>query len=327
MSVGLDIGTMNLVAARETSGAVDIERIRDAFLDLPATAKRMLKLSNVAFVEREDEILLLGDHALEMANVFGREARRPLRDGLISPDEFDSLEVLSFLLAAVVQTPRKENEICCFSVPAAPVDQERDIIYHKGVFHRILTGMGFDARPANEAMAIIFSECAAEGFSGLSFSFGSGMTNVALAINTIEGLTFSVARGGDWIDRGAAKSLGQTQARMCTIKEQGFDLLDPKGREQEALSFYYRELIEYSLNWVAKEFAQIRDRFVLSRPIPIVVSGGTSMAGNFLEFFGQVFDAKRKRFPIEISEIRAAKDPFNAVAQGLLVQALQEEEE
>jgi hypothetical protein len=42
--------------------------------------------------------------------------------------------------------------------------------------------------------------------------------------------------------------------------------------------------------------------------------------------FKSVFDRKRKRFPVEVSEVRAATDPLNAVANGLLVQAMQENE-
>ena len=59
-------------------------------------------------------------------------------------------------------------------------------------------------------------------------------------------------------------------------------------------------------------------------PVPLVVSGGTSKAEGFLEFFNQVFQDKRKRFPVDVSEIRTAKDPLEAVARGLLVQAIQE---
>ena len=45
--------------------------------------------------------------------------------------------------------------------------------------------LGYNAISSNEAMAIIFSEAAKENFSALSFSFGSGMTNVALAYNGV----------------------------------------------------------------------------------------------------------------------------------------------
>jgi hypothetical protein len=299
--------------------------MRDAFLDLNLNAKKMLKMSKASFVERDDELFVLGDTALEIANVFGREARRPLSSGLISPGETDSLEVLGLLISNVLGKPSEPNEACYFSVPAEPIDVPgRDIIYHKGVFERIVTDCGYNAISSNEAMAIIFAETAVENFSGLAISFGAGMANIALAVNTIEGLTFSVARGGDWIDSGAANSIGSTQARICAIKEGGIDLNTPKNREEEAIAFYYKALIEYVLDHIAQQFKKIQSQFALPKPIPMVISGGTSKAGGFVEFFSQVFEKKRKRFPIEISEIRHAGNPLNAVAHGMLIQAMQE---
>ena len=150
------------------------------------------------------------------------------------------------------------------------------------------------------------------------------MTNVALSINGVEGMAFSCARGGDWIDAGAAKAVGSTASRICAIKEKGIDLMAPKSREEEALVLYYKSLIEYVIEQIAKEFGKNRDKFALPREIPIVVGGGTSLAGGFLPLFQKVFDRKKKRFPIQVSEIRAANDPLNAVANGLLLQAMQE---
>jgi len=326
--VGLDIGTMNLVAARRTPNGVEHNRMRDAFLDLPPSAKKMLKLSGTSFVEREDDVLLLGDAAMETANVFGKEARRPLEAGLVAAGEIEALEVLGMMIRQILGPPRITGEHCYFSVPAAPVDRpQKDVIYHKGVFERIVEECGYTPWPSNEAMAIVFSECAKNGFSGIALSFGSGMTNVALAINTIEGLSFSVARGGDWIDSGVAGSVGSTQARICAIKEAGVDLLNPQGREQEAITFYYKELIRYALDEIAKRFKDIKGQFELPTPIPLVVSGGTSMAGNFLQLFEREFDKRRKRFPVQVSEIRHASDPMNAVANGMLTQAIIEHEE
>ena len=328
LGVGLDVGTMNLVAARRNGKDVETSRIRDAFLDLDSGAKKMLKLSGVQFIDHgEDGIIVVGDAAMEMANVFGREARRPLSQGLVAAGEMDALAVLGVLVKNVLGEPSEENEICFFSVPAAPVDADRDVVYHQGVFERIVEECGFEAYPSNEAMAIIYSETAAEGFSGLGISFGSGMCNIALSVSGVEGMSFSVARGGDWIDGGAAKAMGSTQSRMCAVKEKGIDLLDPKNREEEALALYYKSLIEYCIDQVSREFIKIKDRFSLPKPIPIVVSGGTSMAGNFLPFFEKVFAKKKRKFPFEISEIRQAGDPLNAVAQGLLIQAVQEYED
>lgn len=323
---GLDIGTMNIICARRSSkDKVETSRVRDAFLDLEVGAKKMLKLSGVNFIDRgSDGIIVIGDAALEMANVFGREARRPLSRGLISAGEMEALDILGVMVKNLLGAPSVEKEYCYFSVPASPVDAQRDVVYHRGVFERIVTECGYTAVASNEAMAIIYAETAKEGFSGLGISFGSGMCNIALSVNGIEGLTFSVAQGGDWIDEGAASATGSTKSRMCSLKEKGFDLLAPKSREEEALALYYKSLIEYCLDNISREFMRIKDRFSLPKPIPIVVSGGTSLAGNFLPFFQKTFDAKRKKFPFEISEIRQASDPLNTVARGLLLQAMQE---
>lgn len=328
LGVGCDMGTMNIVSARRSKSGVTTNRIRDAFITVPKDNRKMLRLSGVNFVERGDEIVIVGDAAYEMANMFGAETRRPLQAGLIAAGEVDALEILGLLVKHVLGEPKVKDEVCYYSVPAAPVDDPtRDVIYHQGILGKIITECGFKAMPANEAMAIVYSECAKENFSGIAFSFGSGMTNIALSLYTQEGLSFSIARGGDWLDAGAARSTGSTQSRMCSIKEKGLDLMNPKGRDQEALAVYYKNLIEYSLDQVANEFDKVRSKFDLPGAIPLVVSGGTSKAGGFLEFFQEVFESKRKRFPIEVSEIRAARDPLNAVAQGLLVQAVQEYED
>ena len=328
LGVGLDVGTMNLVSAKNEGEKVKTSRVRDAFLDLEGGAKKMLKLSNVDFIDAGDEgVIVIGDAALEMANVFGKEVRRPLSQGLVSAGEMDALSVLGVLVKNVLGEPKEEGEVCYFSVPAAPVDQNRDVVYHRGVFERIVEECGYEAYAGNEAMAIVYSETAKDGFSGLGISFGSGMCNIALAISGMEAMTFSVARGGDWIDAGAAKAVGSTQSRICAVKEKGIDLLNPKSREEEALALYYKSLIEYCIDQTGKEFIRIKDKFSMPKPVPIVISGGTSLAGNFVDFFKKVFKKKKKKFPFEISEIRHASDPLNSVAKGLLIQAMQEYED
>jgi len=325
---GLDAGTMNIVSARKTSQGIDTRRVRDAFLDLPLESKKMLRLSGVSYVEKDGDLLLLGDAAMDMANVFGREVRRPLSAGLVSSSDVDAMGVLGLLLKNVLGDPVAPGEHCYFSVPAAPVDRPgQDVVYHRGVLETLVAGCGYTPHAGNEATAIIYSEAARDGFSGIALSFGSGMTNVSLVVRTVEGFAFSVARGGDWIDKGAATSIGSTQAKLCSLKEKGIDLNAPKGREQEALTFYYRNLIEYVIDNLASQFKAVEGRFSLPKAIPLIVSGGTSLAGGFLPFFTELFDKKRKKFPLDISEIRAAGDPMNAVAHGLLVQAMQEGDE
>lgn len=327
--VGIDLGTMNIVASRQTADGIQTSSIRDAFLDLDLETKKLLQIGGTKFIEREDELIVVGEAAMRYASMLSKEVRRPLAAGLISSSESDSLEILATLVKSVLGEPQCEDEVCYFSVPAAPIDEDRDVVYHTRAFERIVEECGFLAYPANEAMAIVYAETAKEGFSGIGISFGSGMTNVALAVGALPGLEFSVARGGDWIDSGVAKSIGHNQARVCTVKESGINLLDPDEGDQknrrvrEALGFYYKELIDYTLKNIAEQF-QKNCSVELNEPIPLIVSGGTSKAGGFMDLFQKVFKKHRRKFPIEISEIRQASDPLNAVSHGLLVQAREE---
>ncbi len=324
--VGLDVGTMNLVSARQIGDKIETNRVRDAFIDLDLDAQKILRLSKVDYVEKDGNLIVVGDSALKMASLFKREARRPLSRGVISAGEIDAQQILSLLVKTILKEPIVENEHCFYSVPAAPIDDEhQDIIYHTEVFRKIISDYGYKAHPMNEAMAIVYSQCAPENFSGLAVSFGSGMVNIALAYQTVKGMDFSLARGGDWIDTHAAKATGSTASRICIMKEKGVDLAGPKGREEEAIALYIRSLIKYCLENIAIQFRKVQSSIDLSDPIPFVISGGTSRAGGFLEVFREEFETVRKKgFPIQISEVRAAKDPMTAVAEGLLVLAMEE---
>jgi len=328
--VGLDVGTMNLVAARSTTeGKSNINPIRDAFLDVESEHKQVLKMAKVNFVEAAGRLIVLGDDALKMANLLKREARRPLSKGVIAAGELDAQEILSYLVHRVVGPVVEPGEHCFYSVPAEPVDVLfQEIGYHREVFRKILTGYGYEAHPANEAMAIIFSQCAKENFSGLALSFGAGMTNVALAYQAISGMEFSVARSGDWVDSQSARAVGKTASQMCAIKERGVNLAKPANREQEALALYLKALIEYALKNISAQFKAVQGQVDLPEPIPLIVSGGTSKAGGFMDIFREVFaEIQEAGFPIQISEVRAADDPLSAVAQGLLILAEAEYEE
>jgi len=326
---GLDIGTMNIVSARrDRDGNVQTHKVRDAFLDLDRDARRSLKMSKVDYVEKETALLVIGDSALTMANLFKREARRPLSRGVIAAGEIDAQEILSLLTHQVLEDPVVEGEHCFFSVPAAPLDDlDQDIHYHTEIFRKIITEHGYVAHPANEAMAIIYSQCAKETFSGLAISFGAGMCNVALAYQAAQGMDFALARGGDWVDSQSAKAVGRTAAQMCAIKEKGVNLAKPKGREQEAIVLYVRALIDYCLVNVTAQFKKVQGEVSLPEPIPFVVSGGSSKAEGFMAIFQEQFEAARKDFPIDISEVRHATNPLTAVAEGLLVLAIEEHED
>lgn len=324
---GLDIGTANLVSAvQDANGNLVIRSQRNAFIDIDSDdfTRNMLTKLNVQYVVLSNRMIVIGDPAFELANIFNRETRRPMKHGLISPDERDALPIVKMLIESLLGAPQAEGEICYFSVPADPIDEkDRNIIYHRGLFEGMLRKMGYNAKPLNEGHAVVFSELAEQDFTGIGISCGGGMFNVCVAYKTIPCLQFSTSRGGDWIDRNVGQVLGLPAAKATALKEKGVNIGSPRNREEEAIGIYYRELIKWTLNQIKNRFESGQNMPSFPAPIDLVFSGGTSKVGGFVEAVEEVF--QDIQFPLEVNRIRRADDPLTSVAKGCLVAAMSEQ--
>lgn len=332
LGLGIDIGTAFLVSAQSIGEKANFKVQRDAFFDVEnnlASKKMLAKLdANHIISEDKKRLFVIGEEALQMANFFSSEVRRPLSKGVISTREKEALSMIKIILHALLGSPIKEKEPCYFSVPAKPIDQDDyNVVYHQNILKSFVTSFGFKAVPLNEAYAIVWGEMEDTNYTGMAISLGAGMVNCALSFMGIseDDYQFSIARSGDWIDINAAAAVGLKASRITTIKEAGVDLLNPKGREHEAIKIYYENLIEYVCKGIEKKLSMSENLPNFEEPITIVVSGGTSKIGNFDKVFEK--EIRTKTLPFEIKEVRKAKDPLNAVAKGCLLNALQHEEE
>ncbi len=327
LCLGADFGTMNIVCARSDSD--NIKMTRNVFLELDPDIVNISELTDISYVEGdENEIFIIGEDAFKFANIFNQEVSRPMEKGLISPKEISAIDVLTLMIKDLIGDVSSAEIYCSFSVPAESIDEGRSVSYHENVFARILGSLGINYTSVNEAMAIIYSECAKEKFSGLAISFGAGLANCVLSFKGIEALKFSTSRAGDWIDKQTAESLNIIPNRVTSLKERYSNLLTPsggKGRNKkdqiilQAIYHFYESLINYTIKKLIKEFEEKVD-IEIDDSLPIVISGGTSLPKGFLELFKSVLN--RYELPFEISEIRQAKNPLTAVANGLLIRTM-----
>ena len=331
---GFDVGTGNLVSAKHVEGQdVEIRSMRNMFLPIDPDLLTTTEVANTDLDYAEsknedgeiDKIFVIGEDAFRFANIFNKEVNRPMAKGVISSGEIDAMEVLT-IMCGKLTAPETEGS-CVYSVPAAAVDIDiPPVLYHERVFGKIFSTLGFKSKPLNEGMAVIYSNCSKERYSGIGISFGAGLTNIACSYKGTPTLQFSVSRGGDWIDKSVADSVGIVPNRVSSIKEKDLDLINPfsgKKKEQrvrEGLAFYYEDLIKYVLDVITKQFDNNAAGLDIDEEIPIIISGGTSLPEGFLEVFESVFK-KYKNFPYDISEIRRATDPLNAVAAGCMMYA------
>jgi actin-like ATPase involved in cell morphogenesis len=326
MAQGLDVGTMNILSARQDGDETVFVQQRNSFVEIDYSdmAEQMLSRSDVLHIRKDDQVYIVGDDALNFANIFNEETRRPMQAGILSSDEKSAIPMIKLITEQVVGDPHHGDELLFFSVPADPIDADMSTLYHQKTIESLLGDMGYNPEPINEGMSVIYSELADREFTGLGVSFGAGMTNVCLAYYAVPVMKFSIARGGDWIDEKAAQATGTPVDKVTSVKEEDFELdfRTDVGGIEGALSIYYDNLLDYVIENVINEVDE--EDIEEGLDVPVVVTGGTASPDGFENLFAERLG--EANLPFSISDVSRAENPMYSVAQGALVAARSEEE-
>ena len=339
MAKGLDCGTSFYIAATEDK----IKKQRNAFLTVDgevSQVKRMLKRQGIPFVEKAGKIHIVGQHAFNYAQIFSTaELKRPMKSGLLNPTEKDSLPVLNAIIGELLGDA-KEKETCVYCVPSKPIDVQREVSYHEDVLRTIIEQYGYSVKKIEEAVALGYEGLVDTQLTGIAISMGAGMCNIAVMYQGMTALSFSVSRGGDWVDENVSMDTGVSKAKVTNIKESSDTLNLSKGVYQDiyeegteeanvliAIRSYYGALINYLLTNLKVQFEGVENVPNFPEAVPIVIGGGTSLVKGFLDVFNEQFD--QNEFPIPVSEIILIEDAHTAVARGCLSEAqlIEEDEE
>lgn len=361
----VDLGTAFIVGITASENGQSVVRsVRNCFVDLDDLNVDINWVkentpANIVQIEDDDgniNSFIIGDEAINLP--IGK-VRRPMKSGLINPNEDLAITIISKIMEMVIGPADFPGQIVCYSSPAATADATLDPVNHSRIAKKIFEDLGYKPIEVSEALAVIYANCPKviddNGkeylFSGIGLSFGGGMCNIThtyLGIPTPE-LTFSLPRSGDWVDEKVSVSMGDkengdrryTPSYIAGFKERYLDLLRDDYTDKELIDFgftsggrrkdfrkihfslcsYYEDLISFSI-------ANFIDKFKKSGvesdyAVEIVISGGTSLPHGFPEKFEQLLH-EREDFPFEIREVRRANDPLNATCLGALTKAKSE---
>ena len=327
-AVGVDIGTGFISCAEKEADQIKFRKIRDAFFKLNPSkflegaanqfGENMLKNAGAHYVKIDDTMYVLGDDAFKFASLFHQECLRPMSKGVLNPKQPVSNLMVGELVRAVAGRCVSDDDVLYYCVPAEPIDADYDVEYHKQILNCVFTDLGYkNINVMTEGLAIIYSELADTQYTGIGMSFGAGMCNIVYSFMGMPVFSFSLSRGGDWIDAHAAQHTDETHNVVTTIKEKaGFSLYDTTNGIQKAVSIYYESLLSY----VVEQFKELYERTPkkelpnVTMEMPIVVAGGTSLVVGFVERLKELIGDD---FPVPISEIKHAKQPLFAVSNGL----------
>jgi len=331
MAKGLDCGTSFYIAATEDT----VKKQRNAFLTVDGEVKQvklMLKRQRIPFVEKAGKVHIVGQHAFNYAQIFSTsELKRPMKSGLLNPNEKDALPVLNAIIGELLGEA-KDGETCVYCIPSKPIDVQREVSYHEDVLRTIIEQYGYSVKKIEEAVAIGYEGLVDTQLTGVAISMGAGMCNIAVMYQGMTALSFSVSRGGDWVDENVSMDTGVSQAKVTSIKENSNTLDLSSANYQNiyeedtdeanvliAIRSYYGALVNYLLTNLKVQFEGVENVPNFPEAVPIVIGGGTSLVKGFLDVFNEQFD--QNEFPIPISEIIHIEDAHTAVARGCLSEA------
>lgn len=333
MSIGMDVGTFNLVCCkRNDKGDFIYKREVNAFLEMPLENDfmfNMMKQSGVPLIHREDANLayVLGEASVNMAYTMPQlELKRPMKDGCVNPKEADAFQILNIMIHSLLDEVSQDREVLCYSVPANAINEETDADYHRKICEAIFrafrseNGHTVDARPINEGMALVYAELKEKMFTGIGVSCGAGMVNVAFSMFGAPVFTFALVNSGDWIDRQSAKATGETIAFINKTKMK-IDLdKEPTNLVERAIKTQYELMIEKTVTGIKQGLENHKDKNAkLEGAVDIIVAGGTSSPPGFDTLFEKLI--REAKLPIEVGRVIRPADPLYSVARGCLIAA------
>jgi actin-like ATPase involved in cell morphogenesis len=325
-AIGLDIGTSRIVSSKQSEAGDRYEAQLNAFVTIPYSkmTENSLKREQVPFAVAGEAIIVFGNESARMADLLGQEVRRPMTRGILNSNEPESLSQIEAIIRSVVGDENPETTKIAFSVPAPPLGAEDNLTYHEATVKQVLQKLGYqDVRSVNEGLAVIYSELEDTNYTGFGISCGGGLCNVALAYLSMPVLSFSIAKGGDFIDSSAASVTGELINRVRLVKEDGFHFNGfHADKVQQAISVYYDDMIQSIVQGLRETFQTTKNVPKLGRPVPVVLSGGGVLPEGFRDRFEKALRAVS--LPVQISEVRLAGSPLHTTARGAMVACLSE---
>lgn len=321
-ALGLDVGTSRICLAQNAGDEFQYKTQLNAFVTIPYSkmTESVLKRADIPHHINGSELVVHGNESDRFADLLNVETRRTMNRGVLNSSEPDSLAMIRQIIASMMESESPKQKLC-FTIPAAPLGAEDNLTYHEATLKQVITELGYETRSINEGLAVVYADLEDSNYTGIGISCGGGLCNVCLAYLSVPVLSFSIAKAGDYIDQSAASVTGERANRIRILKEYDFHLNGYfSDKTHQVLGVYYDEMILSLVQAMKEALHGARNKPKISKPLPLVLSGGTALPKGFRDRFEKIL--KEQEFPIPVSEIRMAKDPLHTSAKGALVAAL-----
>ncbi len=333
MSTALDVGVSRVRSLRVGPGRLINRSCRAlySYFDDGPRARTLLERAGVEFAVCDGSLVLLGDRAAEMSEMFRVACLRLFPEGRLAPNDPAARQATAAIVEALLPEPAIRNEICGVCIPGPRTVGGESRTQECEFISRLVQLRGYRPLVVRASEAVVLAELRSEAFTGIGISLGAGACDVCLAHQGTEIAGFSVPVAGDWIDFEIARRFGiyaRDDEGVRTLdglsaaawKEScGCSLLNPSGDREEFLASLYTELVAHVIQEIIGKLSDAIAALHRTKPLPICAAGGLTAVNGFAELFEQLWS--RRGSGIVLRPLRVAADPQLTTARGCLIRA------
>jgi hypothetical protein len=247
----------------------------------------------------------------------------PMRRGVLNVEERIGTAMVREIVTLVTGEKNGRGQKLCFSVPAVSLGAVEEVSTHRTQMTSMLCDLGYEVTSIPEGLAVVYGELEGSNYTGIGVSCGGGLCNICLSYLSVPVFSFSIPKGGDFIDMSAANERAESATRIRAIKEESFCFNGHfPSKIHQSICAYYDDMIQAVVAAIRDTLASVQNMPKLNRPIPLVLAGGSVLAAGFRDRFEKIL--RQADLPVAISEVRLAASPQHSTARGALVAALSE---
>lgn len=330
MITAIDFGCHTIRSAfrcPDNRNEINLFSERAEYAVLPNTTEHLQALADnlISYALCEDSLVVFGNQA-ENVRWLSRQPCAPLfTDGNIPREDAPARQILSVLTQALLP-PTTQEGICHFTCPAG-----KSRVANQEFLSRLIRMHGWAPVCSSAGSAVMLATGSDTQFTGLSLVIGAEVTELCVSRYGVEIASETIDVGSNWIDSELAGQFkmytwdnkGDCYLDMQSVRDWKHDsrvhLRNGIGERERMLSQLYGVL----MNRIA---GSVRD-ILRSRPVKgalgdqrlsmICAGGATQVDGFESALTERIVEHDLVK---QISTVRVADDPANAVVRGLLIQ-------
>lgn len=306
MSIGLDLGSRQFRSMRAMDGQLMTRCCPAVFVHLSDTPghRRLLDQSSTRYASCGDQLIIVGDAAVEWSAMLNLTLSPLLRSGRIPSSDPVCRQLLSLVIDAVLPKPDETATLCCMTVPGRG-SNDRTSNHDADFFQQLVALRGYRPKLLTSTQALALADLNESSFTGIVISIGQATCEFGVVHCGREINRHVVTNGLESFE--GAPLLGETH-----ISHDPAAVASNVEREYQR---FFRDVVSDARS----AFEQDRTLRTLPQPLTVACAGAVTSAGPFRALFQRVWN--ESNWPVATRPIRVGNNPQLAVVRGCLIQA------